>query len=244
MDVKRLIMMATSLPFSGECHMPYLPERIVLAPLIKAFLLKRVEGLENISRDTPYIFAANHNSHIDEFVIMPPIYNGTKRVTHFFADRKHWFQGKIYFRFLAWWFKAIPVDRGKGTGDDALKRGINYLKKGHNVIIYPEGTRGDSFELGRGKVGVAKMALWSKAPVVPMGVIGTHLLMPKGRHFPAIKRVVTVKIGKPIYFNDLSEKLNDQALYREMTDRIMKDIANLLGQEYKYNSVQGQSTSP
>ncbi len=214
--------------------MAYLPERIVLAPFIKALLLKKVEGLENLSRNTPYIFAANHNSHIDEFVIMPPVYKGTRRVTHFFADRKHWFQGKIYFRILAWRFGAIPVDRGKGTGDQAIDRGVRLLKKGHNVIIYPEGTRGDSFELNKGKVGVAKMALKANVPVVPLGVFGTHLLMPKGKHKPSIRRVVTVKIGKPMYFNDYMGRANDQETYREITDRIMVEIANLLGQKYRH----------
>jgi 1-acyl-sn-glycerol-3-phosphate acyltransferase len=216
--------------------MAYLPERIVLAPFIKALLLKKVEGLENLSRNTPYIFAANHNSHIDEFVIMPPVYTGTRRVTHFFADRKHWFQGKIFFRILAWRFGAIPVDRGKGTGDQAIDRGVRLLKKGHNVIIYPEGTRGDSFELNKGKVGVAKMALRANVPVVPLGVFGTHLLMPKGKHKPSIRRVVTVKIGKPMYFNDYLDRANDNETYREITDRIMVEIANLLGQKYRHGS--------
>jgi 1-acyl-sn-glycerol-3-phosphate acyltransferase len=218
--------------------MAYLPERIVLAPFIKALLLKKVEGLENLSRKTPYIFAANHNSHIDEFVIMPPVYKGTRRVTHFFADRKHWFQGKIYFRILAWRFGAIPVDRGQGTGDQAIDRGVRLLKKGHNVIIYPEGTRGDSFELNKGKVGVAKMALKANVPVVPLGVFGTHLLMPKGKHKPSIRRVVTVKIGKPMYFNDYMGRANDQETYREITDRIMVEIANLLGQKYRHGPIE------
>lgn len=223
--------------------MAYLPERLILAPFIKALLLKKVEGMENLSRNTPYIFAANHNSHIDEFVIMPPVYFGTRRVTHFFADRKHWFQGKIYFRILAWRFKAIPVDRGKGTGDQAIQKGVQLLKEGHNIIIYPEGTRGTSFELSKGKTGVAKMALMADVPVVPMGVFGTHLLMPKGEHKPRIKRVVEVKIGKPMYFGHYASKADDQRTYREITDRIMCEIANLLGQKYAHTEG-AQSTSP
>jgi 1-acyl-sn-glycerol-3-phosphate acyltransferase len=167
---------------------------------------------------------------------MLPVYLGTRRRTHFFADRKHWFQGKIYFRLLAWRFKAIPVDRGKGTGDQAIERGVTYLKRGHNIIIYPEGTRGDSFELSKGKVGIAKMALKANVPVVPMGIFGTHLLMPKGKHTPSIKRVVTVKIGKPMYFTDYMDRVEDQRTYREITDRIMCEIARLLGQNYRHSS--------
>ena len=125
----------------------YWPERLTLKPLIHAFLIKEIIGKENISKDNPYIFAANHNSHLDEFVVMPPIVSATNRVTHFFADRQHWFRGKIYFRLLANRFQAIPVERGKGKGDIPLKKGLKKLEKGHNLIIYPEGTRGREFSL-------------------------------------------------------------------------------------------------
>ena len=112
------------------------------------------------------------------------------------------------------------------------------------MIIYPEGTRGHSFELGKGKVGVAKMALWSKTPVVPMGIYGTHLLMPKGSHTPRIKRLVEVRIGKPMRFDDYIGREEDPQALREITDRIMSEIASLLDQEYKTTPSTPQSTSP
>lgn len=210
---------------------PYIPERWILKPLIYRFLIKEKKGMENLSRDTPYIVASNHNSHIDEFVLMPPIYIGTRRKTHFFADRKHWFEGKLYFRMLAKRFEAIPVDRGKGTADAALRRGVDKIKMGHNVIIYPEGTRGSDFQVSRGKVGVAKLALWSGEPVVPVGIWGTHLIMPKGVHKPNIKKIVKINIGKPMTFEEFHGKGDDPASLRAVTDRIMKEIAMLVGQE-------------
>jgi 1-acyl-sn-glycerol-3-phosphate acyltransferase len=210
---------------------PYLLEKFTLKPLIYRFLIKEEKGMENLSTDTPYIFAPNHNSHIDEFVVMPPIYLGTERKTHFFADRKHWFEGKLYFRLLAKRFEAIPVDRGRGTADDALRRGVEKIKMGHNVIIYPEGTRGSCFDVAKGKVGVAKLALWSRAPVVPMGIWGTHLIMPKGVHKPNIKRVVKINIGKPMTFEEFYDRDDDPSVLRTITDSIMEEIAKLVGQE-------------
>lgn len=209
-----------------------LPERVFLLPLLRTFLIKHEIGRDNLRHDTPYIFAVNHNSHLDEFVVMPPVVLSTGRKTHFFADRKHWFEGKIYFRLLAFRFKAIPVDRGKGTGDNALRKGLEYLKKGHNIIIYPEGTRGKDFQLQRGKVGVAKLALWSGVPVVPVGVWGTHLLMPKGKHKPSFRKIVTVKVGKPLSFREFMDRTEDLQVLRQVTDRIMVEIARLLDQEY------------
>jgi 1-acyl-sn-glycerol-3-phosphate acyltransferase len=197
-------------------------------------MIKEEVGRENFGREQAYIFAVNHNSHLDEFAIMPAIVMQSHRKTHFFADRKHWFEGKWFFRLLAWRFKAIPVDRGTGNADAALEKGAEYLKKGHNIIIYPEGTRGKGFKLERGKVGVAKLALWSGAPVIPVGVWGTHLLMPKGEHKPSVKRIVSIKFGKPLTFEDLIGKEPDRDALRDMTDRIMKSIADLVGAEYPH----------
>lgn len=210
-----------------------LPERVFIVPLVRKLLIKEESGRENLDRKQPYIFAVNHNSHLDEFVTMPPIILSTRRKTHFFADRKHWFQGKMYFRALAYRFQAIPVDRGKGTGDEALKRGEKYIGKGHNVIIYPEGTRGDCLHLKRGKVGVAKLALWSGAPVVPVAVWGTHKLMPKGDHKPKFKKIVKVKFGKPLTFDEYMDRSDDPEAWREVTDKVMMAIADLLDLPYE-----------
>ncbi len=209
-----------------------LPERVILLPLLRRFLIKEEIGRENLRKDIPYIFAVNHNSHLDEFAIMPAIVMETHRRTHFFADRKHWFEGKWLFRFIARRFQAIPIDRGKGSAEEALEKGAEYLKMGHSVIIYPEGTRGKGFQLNRGKVGVAKLALMSGAPVIPVGVWGTHLLMPKGDHKPTFKKIVTIKIGKPLRFDDLTGNDDTKEVLRDITDRIMQSIADLVGMEY------------
>jgi len=215
-------------------HWTYLlPERVLLLPLLRTIMIKEELGREHLSTNTPYIFAVNHNSHLDEFAVMPSVVLSTKRKTHFFADRKHWFKGKLYFRFLAWRFKAIPVDRGLGTGDESLLRGLEYLKRGHNIIIYPEGTRGSGFDLAKAKVGVAKLALWSGAPVVPIGIWGTHILMPKGSHSPHFKKIVSVKIGKPMTFKLPKEQWGDREALRRIADTIMIEIGRLLGLDYK-----------
>ena len=210
----------------------YIPEKIFLLPLLYAFLIREDRAEVKLTKDTSYIFAANHNSHIDEFVLMPPVVLRTAKVTHFFADRKHWFEGKLPFRFLAWRFQAIPIDRGKGSAEAALKRGVELLEKGDNVIIYPEGTRGEGIHLTRGKVGVAKLALWSGRPVVPVGVWGTHRIMPKGVHFPRVRRIVRIRVGKPMTFGEYRGRKDDPATLREITDRIMMEIGRLIDEPY------------
>ena len=122
----------------------------------------------------------------------------------------------------------------QGFKEEALKLGVKKLKKGHNVIIYPEGTRGKAFDLNKGKVGVAKLALWSGAPVIPVGVWGTHKLMPKGTHKPKMEKIVTVKFGAPMTFDEFKGKSEDRESLRQVTDTIMHAIADLVGGSYEH----------
>jgi len=61
------------------CPFPYLFSRIFILPVVRHYLIKEELGRENIARDTPYIFAVNHNSHLDEFVTMPAIMMSSRR---------------------------------------------------------------------------------------------------------------------------------------------------------------------
>ncbi|MCK5774496.1 MAG: 1-acyl-sn-glycerol-3-phosphate acyltransferase [Thermoplasmata archaeon] len=205
---------------------------MTLKPLLRLFLIKEINGQSNIRNDAAQLVAVNHNSHLDEFVVMVPMVTGSRRATHFFADKKHFFEGKFYFRLLAKRFQAIPIDRGTGNADKALRMGEKYLNDGDNVIIYPEGTRGHSNRLIRGKVGVAKLALWTGRPVIPIAVWGTHILMPKGVHKPTIKKIVKVNIGEPMTFEEYRGRADDPQALREVTDMIMTRIGELLDQEY------------
>ncbi len=212
--------------------MVYFFEGLIMKPILYNFLIKEVVGKENLPKDKAMIIAANHNSHLDEFVVMPPVVYTTKRRARFFADRQHWHEGKLVFRLIAKYFKSIPVDRGKGKGDEALKKGLRELENGNSIIIYPEGTRGNAFDLGRGKVGVAKLALRSGMPVVPCGVYGTQYLMPKGTHKIKMKKIVSVKFGKPMTFDGDAEGENNPEELRKITDMIMSRIGTLIDQEY------------
>ena len=100
-------------------------------------------------------------------------------------------------------------------------------------MMFPEGGRSDDGKLGKGYNGVSKIALASKAPVVPAGIIGSHKVWPKGKYMPRFKRC-EVKIGKPIYFRKYYNKNQNKKILDGVTRIIMKEIGKLIGQEYKY----------
>ncbi|OMQ14947.1 1-acyl-sn-glycerol-3-phosphate acyltransferase, partial [Modestobacter sp. VKM Ac-2676] len=85
----------------------------------------------------------------------------------------------------------VPLDRGGASAAEAaLRRGREVLADGGLLGIYPEGTRSPDGRLHRGKTGVARLALATGAPVVPVAVIGTHALYPRRRPAARPGRVV------------------------------------------------------
>ena len=96
-------------------------------------------------------------------------------------------------------------------------------------------------QLGRGKTGVARLALTTGAPVVPVGLIGTFDLLPKNRPIPGFagRKSITITIGEPIDIEALPAGTTletvDVEHLRGITNRIMHAIAKLIGQSYEHD---------
>jgi 1-acyl-sn-glycerol-3-phosphate acyltransferase len=104
------------------------------------------------------------------------------------------------------------------------------LEEGHLFGIYPEGTRSPDGRLYRGKTGVARLALESGAPVIPVAMIGTDIAQPLGRVIPKPVRIGIV-IGEPLDFSRFKGMENDRFILRSVTDEIMYALMSLSGQE-------------
>ena len=74
----------------------------------------------------------------------------------------------------------------------------------------------------------------SKSPVIPIGLIGTFQILPKGNYVPKFKRA-TINIGKPMYFDKYYKRPITKRLLREVTTEIMKEIARLSSQKYEFD---------
>lgn len=209
--------------------MVYPIAKIILPPIIDIWV-KNTRGLENVPKNGSFIIAANHESYMDHLIIVKTFVVHLNKKIHSLAKKEH-FDNLIK---SAWhrWGGAIPLDRQAG-GKEALRWAIKALKKGKIIMIHPEGTRSLTGKIQRGKTGVARLALAAKVPVVPVGLIGTFEIMPKGRHIPNLKRA-KINIGKPMYFGKYYNKKITKKLLREMTDEIMKEIARLSNQKYNF----------
>lgn len=201
----------------------------ILPPIVRLWI-KKVEGLENIPKRGPFIVAANHASYIDHLIIMCLLVPYLDRRIHFLSKKEH-FNNPIK-KVWHMWAGAVPLDRDEG-GKEAMEWAVNALKAGKIIAIHPEGTRTLTGELQRGKTGVARLALLAKVPLVPVGLIGTFEILPKGRYIPRLKQAV-VNIGSPIVFDCYYGKKMTKKLLREVTSGIMKEIAILARQRYDF----------
>jgi 1-acyl-sn-glycerol-3-phosphate acyltransferase len=205
-----------------------------IAPIAKTVYRPTVEGLENIPANGPVILAPNHLSFIDSFVI--PLL--APRQVHFLAKAEYFTGTGVKGALSRWFFTSlghVPVHRGQGrAARDSLDTAVRILRDGGAFAIYPEGTRSLDGMLHRGRTGVARLALETGAPVVPVGLIGTDKVQPVGKKMPKVVPV-TARFGKPLDFSRYEGMHDSLPVLRSVTDEIIYRILELSDQEYADN---------
>jgi glycerol-3-phosphate dehydrogenase (NAD(P)+) len=164
--------------------------RGLLQPFFHVYFRMSRMGREHIPADGPVIFAANHRSFLDPFVIAC-----MSRRPLYYVAKKELFSGRL----TAWFLNslgAFPIDRGHAD-EDAMGTAREILQRGDCVLIFPEGTRIRPGTLGAPKRGVGRLALETGAPVIPVAVIGTEDIRRKWRIRP---HKVSIRAGAPLRF--------------------------------------------
>jgi 1-acyl-sn-glycerol-3-phosphate acyltransferase len=204
---------------------------IALGPMLRLVFRPRVEGAEHVPDDGPAILASNHLSYVDWMFMpltLPRRVTFVAKAEYFNAPGiKGWFQKKFFSG-----AGQVPIDRsGANAAEGALSSARKILEDGELFGIYPEGTRSHDGRLYRGKTGVARLALETNTPVIPVAVLGTDVVAPPGRKFGAFTRPA-VRFGKPLDFSRYEGMEKDRYILRAITDEIMYEIMQLSGQEY------------
>ena len=203
----------------------------VLGPVLRLLFRPWVKGLDNVAAEGAAILASNHLSFSDS-IFMPVM---VPRPVAFLAKSEYFTGTGIKGRLTAAFFRLtnqLPMDRSGGAASaQSLNAGMDVLKKGSLLGIYPEGTRSPDGRLYRGKVGVARLALQARVPVIPVAMIGTDKVQPIGKRVPNIRRIGMI-FGEPLDFSRYYGMEDDRLIQRSVTDEIMYELMRLSGQEY------------
>jgi 1-acyl-sn-glycerol-3-phosphate acyltransferase len=201
--------------------------KIVVTPVLRVCCRIKVEGKEHLPRSGPVILASNHRSFLDSIFIPLLV---PRRVT-FVAKAEYFDDPKT-----AWFFRGvgqIPIRREGGSASErALESATEVLEAGGVFGIYPEGTRTRDGKLHRGHTGVARLALRTRAPIIPVGIIGSDEVQPIDSKLPRLFKTVRIRFGEPIELGHYEGRHDDRFALRDVADEVMFEIQQLSGYEY------------
>jgi 1-acyl-sn-glycerol-3-phosphate acyltransferase len=224
------------------------------AAAIGSFVLFRmmnrveVEGLEKIpAGNENVLYCLNHNSLIDNFAFesvayLPKALFEPEYLPISLADRKNFFGdprsrrfkdrvlrllGKHFFSHL----RAYPVDRRRGDLDQVEEWAA--LLERNIVIVFPEGTRSRTGEIGSGRAGVGKLIHLARPTVIPVRIWGMEKVLGVGRVVPRVFQTIHIRVGDPLDLSDLlarpvpEERKAEMDYYREISNRVVDAIRAL-----------------
>ncbi len=204
---------------------------ILLGPMLFVLGRPKVEGLEHLPSSGPAILASNHLAVMDSFYLPLVV---RRRIT--FLAKSEYFTGTgLKGWFIRWFFNAVgqvPIDRTDAdSAQAALTTAERLLSRGKLLGMYPEGTRSPDGRLYKGKTGLARLALHTGVPVIPVAMIGTNVVNPPGTNMLRFGRV-TVRLGKPMDFSRFEGLAGNRFIERAVTDEVIYELMGLSGQEY------------
>jgi 1-acyl-sn-glycerol-3-phosphate acyltransferase len=204
---------------------------IFMGPLLSLLGRPKVEGLDYVPRSGPMILASNHLAVADSFYLPLVV---SRRIT--FLAKAEYFTGTgLKGWFQRWFYTAagqVPIDRTDAdSAQSALTTAERIVTEGKLLGMYPEGTRSPDGRLYKGKTGLARLALETGVPVIPVAMIGTDVVNPPGSKMWRFGRV-QVKFGKPMDFSRFDGLAGNRFIERAVIDEVMYELMRLGGQEY------------
>jgi 1-acyl-sn-glycerol-3-phosphate acyltransferase len=188
-------------------------------PILLILFSVEYHGLENIPATGPVILAGNHPSYLDPVLLVMPV---TREIKFMAWD------ALFNVPFLGWLIKslgAFPVDTRRGKGEAAYLEARRVLQNGWALGIFPEGQRSERGPMGELRTGVARLAIETGAPIVPVTIGGASRAWPKHKLLPKPAKVI-VRFHRPIRVSaDQRDRDRDnKQLHHQLTQEVAKSI--------------------
>ena len=198
--------------------------KMIGRPLFRILFLVEYAGVENVPATGAVILAGNHPSYLDPVLVALPI-NRVIRFMAWDALFKVPLLGQII-KVLG----AFPVDIARGKGESAYREALRVLKDGEALGIFPEGKRSERGPMGELRMGTARLALETNAPIIPITIGGASRAWPKYRLLPKPAKIV-VRYHKPVYPDQFLAATNgdDRKAQKEIMQSVAANINRSLG---------------
>jgi 1-acyl-sn-glycerol-3-phosphate acyltransferase len=201
----------------------------ILIPIIRLITKRTWIGGENIPKSGAVIVANNHLSYFDVLNFAHFLFKNGRAPR--FLGKVGVFRVPLIGRFLLA-AGQVPVERETPNAGKAVDHAKKLLESGHLLGVYPEGTLSRDLDHWPmvAKTGLARLALTTNTPVIPVAQWGSQILMPtyskKIKLFPRTQ--ITIVAGKPVDLSPWYGKGEDQQALIEATAKIMEEITTLL----------------
>lgn len=201
----------------------------VMRPILNLIAKRDWRGAENLPKSGAAIAVCNHISYIDPLIFTHFLYDNGRAPRY--LGKASLFKLPIIGRVLLG-AGQIPVERETSNASNALQHAIAFLKAGHLLGVYPEGTltRDQNYWPMKAKTGIARLAILTQVPVIPCAQWGAQKILPayskKPKFFPRTK--VQVIAGKPLDFSKWQGRAEDPIALEEATAYVMQAVTNLL----------------
>jgi 1-acyl-sn-glycerol-3-phosphate acyltransferase len=193
--------------------------KFLARPIFRVLFAVEHHDVENIPANGAVIIAGNHPSYLDPLLVGLPI----KRTIRFMA-----WDALFKIPVLGQIIRAVgafPVDIRKGKGESAFREALKVLNDGDALGIFPEGQRSEQAAMGELRTGVARLAVETGAPIVPVTIGGASRAWPKWRLLPRSAKII-VRYHEPIRLDeaDRSSRRDDREFHQEVMQRVAASI--------------------
>lgn len=198
----------------------------LIGSLMRLFISWSVQGRQSVPQEGPLVVVANHVHLVDPVLLMLSF----RRWITFMAKEELF--GYPVIGDIIRWGKVVPVPR-TGTLEgkkQAIEQARKVLSSGLAIGLFPEGRRSRNGRLSEGKAGAAVLAAQTGAPVLPVGIVGTHRI--RGMSWLWRRPRVRISMGTPFRIERIDGKLT-RSQAKALSDLTMRRIAALLPQEHR-----------
>ncbi|MDA8163544.1 MAG: AMP-binding protein [Desulfobacteraceae bacterium] len=168
--------------------------------LARTLFRLEVRGLDAVPLHGQFVLAPNHVSLLDPFALAAALPFSTLRRTYFAGWTGIAFRN-AFFRFVSRLARAVPIDPKRAVASSLAFAAV-VLKRGENLIWFPEGERSPSGSLQAFKPGLGMLLDRYRVPVVPAFIRGAYEALPRGRSWPRFTRIV-IDFGEPVHPGEL-----------------------------------------